>query len=162
MAEDTASSENEVEQQVSLQPPIVGGTNRILAAQAQLTERQAKFMFWHNTREMAQDSLKGAARNWREALERQLTAPLPGVVPSVPQVVTWERFVKGFNDQYCSESYALEQEIAFTRLEQGTMTVPEYEARFATLSRYAPDFVVGSDAKKCNRFWLGLSPNVAK
>ncbi|KAH7835041.1 hypothetical protein Vadar_022305 [Vaccinium darrowii] len=82
---------------------------------------------------MARDT--GAARNWREAPKRKLTAPSPRVIPTVPQVVTWERFVKGFNDHYCPESYRLEQEIAFTRLEQGTMTVPEYEARFAALSR---------------------------
>ncbi|KAH7851763.1 hypothetical protein Vadar_016257 [Vaccinium darrowii] len=219
--EDGASSGNEVEQQVPLQRPIVGDTDRVLAAlaqftkrQAEFTERQAEFMLWQNTREMAWDSgtgllerfkklftvefegtvspsdaeewlkavervldamgvtdaqrvtsatfsLKGEARNWWEALKRQLTAPLPGVVPAVPQVVTWERFVRGFNDQYCPESYRLEQEAVFIRLEQDTMTVPEYEARFAALSRYAPE-LVDTDAKRCRRFRLGLNPDVFK
>ncbi|KAH7854180.1 hypothetical protein Vadar_011106 [Vaccinium darrowii] len=213
-AEDGASSGNEVEQQIPLQPPIVGNADRVLAALAQFTERQAEFMLWQNTREMARDSgtgllerfkklftvefegtvlpsdveewlkavervldamgvtdaqrvtlatfsLKGEARNWWEALKRQLTAPLPGVVPAVPQVVTWERFVRGFNDQYCPESYRLEQEAAFIRLEQVTMTVPEYEARFAALSRYAPE-LVDTDAKRCRQFRLGLNPDVFK
>ncbi|KAH7851345.1 hypothetical protein Vadar_010236 [Vaccinium darrowii] len=229
MAEDAASSENEVEQPVPLQPPIVGDADRVLAALAQFTERQAEFMMWQNTRDMTRDSgtgllerfkklftvefegtlspndaeewlkavervldamesyknsisvphnrrlqrywlfnvtlatftLKGEARNWWEALKRQLIAPLPGVVPAVPQVVTWERFVRGFNDQYCPESYRMEQEAAFIRLEQGTMTVPEYEAKFAALSRYALE-MVDTDAKRCRRLRLGLNPNVLK
>ncbi|KAH7842109.1 hypothetical protein Vadar_001570 [Vaccinium darrowii] len=214
MAEDASSSENEVEQPVPLQLPIVGDADRVLAALARFTERQAEFMMWQNTREMTRDSgtgllerfkklftvefegtvspsdaeewlkavervldamevtdtqrvtlatftLKGEARNWWEALKRQLTAPLPGVEPAVPQVVTWERFVKGFNDQYCPESYRMEQEAAFIRLEQGTMTVPEYEAKFAALSRYALE-MVDTDAKRCRRFRLGLNPNVLK
>ncbi|KAH7833281.1 hypothetical protein Vadar_004746 [Vaccinium darrowii] len=69
---------------------------------------------------LATFSLKGEAWNRWEALNRQLTAPLHGVVPAVPQVVTWGRFVRGFNDQYCLESYRLEQETAFTRLEPGS------------------------------------------
>ncbi|KAH7865082.1 hypothetical protein Vadar_001991 [Vaccinium darrowii] len=203
MAEDAASSENEVEQPVPLQPPVVGDADRVLAALAQFTERQAEFMMWQNAREMTRDSgtgllerfkklftvefertvspgdaeewlkavervldamevtdtqrvtlatfsLKGEARNWWEALKRQLIAPLPGVKPAVPQVVTWERFVKGFNDQYCPKSYRMEQEAAFIRLEQGTMTVPECEAKFAALSRYALE-MVDTDAKRCRR-----------
>ncbi|KAG5552267.1 hypothetical protein RHGRI_010372 [Rhododendron griersonianum] len=49
-------------------------------------------------------SLKGNARDWWESLERQLTAPLLGVIPTVPRVVMWERFVKGFNDHYFPKS----------------------------------------------------------
>ncbi|KAH7865515.1 hypothetical protein Vadar_007640 [Vaccinium darrowii] len=55
----------------------------------------------------------------------------------------------------------MEQEAAFIRLEQGTMTVPEYEAKFAALSRYALE-MVDTDAKRCRRFRLGLNPNVLK
>ncbi|KAH7866352.1 hypothetical protein Vadar_019277 [Vaccinium darrowii] len=186
MAEDAASNENEVEQPVPLQLPIVGDADRVLAALAQFTERQAEFMMWQNAREMTRDSgtgllerfkklftvefertvSPGDAEEWLKAVERvldamELIAPLPGVKPAVPQVVTWERFVKGFNDQYCPESYRMEQEAAFIRLEQGTMTVPEYEAKFAALSRYALE-MVDTDAKRCRRFRLGLNPNVLK
>ncbi|KAF7140894.1 hypothetical protein RHSIM_Rhsim06G0111500 [Rhododendron simsii] len=109
---------------------------------------------------LATFNLKGTARNWWEALQRQLTAPLPGVTPVVQRVVTWERFVKGFNDQYCPQSYRFRQEAAFSHLQQGDMTVPEYEARFAELSEYAP-YMVDTEVKKCNRFRLGLSSQVA-
>ncbi|XP_058181177.1 uncharacterized protein LOC131299607 [Rhododendron vialii] len=57
---------------------------------------------------LATFSLKGNARDWWESLERQLTAPLPGVIPAVPQVVTWEHFVKGFNDHYFLKSWKCE------------------------------------------------------
>lgn len=110
---------------------------------------------------MATFTLKGEARNWWEALKRQLIAPLPGVVPAVPQVVTWERFVRGFNDQYCPKSDRLEQEATFTHLEQGTMTIPEYEARFAALSRYAPE-MVDTDANRCKQFRQGLNLDMCK
>ncbi|XP_058219401.1 uncharacterized protein LOC131329968 [Rhododendron vialii] len=40
------------------------------------------------------------------------------------------------------------------------MTVPEYEARFAKLSKYAPD-LVSTEEKRCQRFRKGLLPKVA-
>ncbi|KAF7150567.1 hypothetical protein RHSIM_Rhsim02G0129900 [Rhododendron simsii] len=212
-AENVASSGDEVEQpQVPLQAPVVGDTERILAAMAQYTEQQAALMQLQTAQAaergtgtgllerfrklfttefggsvspgeakewlkavvrvfdamgvtdaqkvtLATFNLKGTARNWWEALQRQLTAPLPGVTPVVQRVVTWERFVKGFNDQYCPQSYRFRQEAAFSHLQQGDMTVPEYEARFAELSEYAPD-MVDTEVKKCKRFRLGLSPKV--
>ncbi|KAG5549121.1 hypothetical protein RHGRI_014480 [Rhododendron griersonianum] len=109
---------------------------------------------------LATFNLKGTARTWWEALQRQLTAPLPGVTPVVRRVVTWERFVQGFNDQYCPQSYQLRQEANFTHLVQGDMTVSEYEARFAELSKYAPE-LVDTEARKCKRFRSGLSSKVA-
>ncbi|KAG5564198.1 hypothetical protein RHGRI_000407 [Rhododendron griersonianum] len=108
---------------------------------------------------LATFNLKRTARTWWEALLRQLTAPLPGVTPVVRRVVTWERFVQGFNDQYCPQSYQLRQEANFTHLVQGDMTVSEYEARFAELSEYAPE-LVDTEARKCKRFRLGLSSKV--
>ncbi|XP_058195949.1 uncharacterized protein LOC131312301 [Rhododendron vialii] len=109
---------------------------------------------------LATFSLKGSAWDWWESFERQWIAPLPGVIPAVPQVVTWERFVKGFNDHYFPKSWKLDQEVAFIELRQNGMTVPEYEARFAKLSKYAPD-LVNTEEKRCQRFRKGLSLKVA-
>ncbi|KAH7849787.1 hypothetical protein Vadar_022939 [Vaccinium darrowii] len=74
-------------------------------------------------------SLKGEALIWWEAIQRQLAAPLP--------------------------------EAAFITLEQEKekMTVPEYEAKFNALSRYASD-LVDTNEKKCRRFKAGLEMNV--
>ena len=110
---------------------------------------------------LATFSLRGKARTWWEALKRQLTAPLPGVIPAMPRMVTWGQFVKGFNDQYCPMSYRLEQEAAFIHLHQGSMTIAEYEDKFAALSEYAKE-LVDTEEKKCKRFRMGLSPEVRK
>ncbi|KAH7865535.1 hypothetical protein Vadar_007967 [Vaccinium darrowii] len=40
---------------------------------------------------------KGEALHWWEATERLLTMPMPGVVPAVPQRITWARFQRGLN-----------------------------------------------------------------
>ncbi|KAH7865392.1 hypothetical protein Vadar_005987 [Vaccinium darrowii] len=108
---------------------------------------------------LATFSLRGEALVWWEAIQRLMTAPLPNVQPSVPQVITWTRFVKAFNDQYFPEAYQFEQEAAFINLKREGMSVPEYEAKFHALSRYAPD-LVDTDAKKCRRFRLGLDADV--
>ncbi|KAF7128193.1 hypothetical protein RHSIM_Rhsim11G0061300 [Rhododendron simsii] len=109
---------------------------------------------------LATFSLKGNARNWWESFERQWTAPLPGIISAVPRVVTWERFVKGFNDHYFPKSWKLDQEAAFIELKQDSMTVPEYEARFAKLSKHAPN-LVNTEEKRCQQFRKGLSSKVA-
>ena len=44
-------------------------------------------------------------------------------------------------------SYRFQKESEFIRLEQGTATVVEHEARFTALSRYTPDLVRTEDAK---------------
>ncbi|KAH7846338.1 hypothetical protein Vadar_012677 [Vaccinium darrowii] len=128
------------------------GVERVLVAMAVTDEQRVT---------LATFSLKGEALVWWEAIQRQLTAPLPGVQPPVPQVVTWERFVKAFNDQYFPEAYRFEQEATFIALDQKKekMTVPEYEAKFNALSWYASD-LVDTDEKKCRRFKAGLETNV--
>ncbi|KAH7847302.1 hypothetical protein Vadar_024438 [Vaccinium darrowii] len=108
---------------------------------------------------LATFSLNGEALVWWEATQRLMTAPLLDVQPPVPQVITWARFVKAFNDQYFPEAYRFEQEAAFINLKREGMSMPEYEAKFNALSRYAPD-LVDTDAKKCRRFRLGLDDDV--
>lgn len=77
--------------------------------------------------------LRGVTLNWWEAINRQLTAPLPGVIRPMLQQVTWEKFVKAFNDKYCPESYKYDQEAEFINCKQGRTSVAKYEAKFAAL-----------------------------
>ena len=62
---------------------------------------------------LASFNLKGEALYWWEAYHRQLTMPVMGDATALPRVVTWELFVKGFNDQYCPATYRLDQQNAF-------------------------------------------------
>ena len=48
------------------------------------------------------------------------------------------------------------KEDEFINLKQGEMTVVQYEAKFANLSKYAPD-MVRTEAKRKRRFLIGLT-----
>ncbi|XP_058185904.1 uncharacterized protein LOC131303129 [Rhododendron vialii] len=108
---------------------------------------------------LATFTLKGQALLWWEGSQRLLSAPLPGIQPPVPQVITWARFVKAFNDRYCPVTYRFQQEADFINLKQGSMSVAEYEAKFNALSAYATD-MVNIEEKKGRRFRGGLEDNV--
>ncbi|XP_058208197.1 uncharacterized protein LOC131321211 [Rhododendron vialii] len=108
---------------------------------------------------LATFTLKGQALIWWEGSQRLLSAPLPGIQPPVPQVITWARFVRAFNDRYCPETYRFQQEADFINLKQGSMSVAEYEAKFNALSAYATD-MVDTEEKKSRRFRGGLEDNV--
>ncbi|XP_058189263.1 uncharacterized protein LOC131306852 [Rhododendron vialii] len=108
---------------------------------------------------LATFTLKGQALIWWEESQRLLSAPLPGIQPPMPQVITWARFVKAFNDHYCPETYRFQQEAYFINLKQGSMSVAEYEAKFNALSAYATD-MVDTEEKKGRRFRGGLEDNV--
>ena len=64
-----------------------------------------------------------------------------------------------FNDAYCL-AWVKEQKVyEFVELVQGAKIVAQYEAKFATLSRYAPK-LVSTEAKKAAKFQRGLRANI--
>ncbi|XP_056172378.1 uncharacterized protein LOC130139447 [Syzygium oleosum] len=68
---------------------------------------------------------------------------------------TWVGFTENFYGKYFSES-ARERKIAeFMRLRQGQMTIDQYEAEFARLSKFAPRMVERPE-DKARRFREGL------
>ncbi|XP_024024260.1 uncharacterized protein LOC112092398 [Morus notabilis] len=69
--------------------------------------------------------------------------------------MTWEQFEALFNEQFFSQSYRDETAMEFMGLQQGEMTVREYEARFNELSRFAPS-LIESERMKCLKFEKGL------
>ena len=106
---------------------------------------------------LASFNLKGDALAWWENYYRQLTTVDDGVAP---RVVTWDMFVRGFNNKYCPPSYRLDRENTFLYLKQGSRSVAEYEAEFASLSRFAVD-LVSTDERRCQRFRHGLNEGIA-
>ncbi|XP_030473584.1 uncharacterized protein LOC115691148 [Syzygium oleosum] len=74
-------------------------------------------------------------------------------------VQTWAAFTESFYGKYFSES-AQERKLAeFMRLRQGQMTVDQYEAEFARLSKFAPRMVENLQ-DKVRRFRDGLKPDL--
>ncbi|KAH7839970.1 hypothetical protein Vadar_010766 [Vaccinium darrowii] len=151
--------------------------DKVLASMAQQSEQQVEFMLSQTQQAIAAVSGIGLLEKFKnlfttrfegsvnpidaENLLRGVERVLVAMRPLVPQVITWERFVNAFNNQYFPEAYRFEQEAAFVTLEQEKekMTIPEYEAKFSALSRYASD-LVDTNEKKCRRFKAGLETNV--
>ncbi|KAL3732870.1 hypothetical protein ACJRO7_022394 [Eucalyptus globulus] len=71
----------------------------------------------------------------------------------------WNAFLEVFNEKYFSDCAREVKMVEFQRLRQGTMTVDQYEAKFAELSQYAPE-LVQRPSDRARRFRDGLRPEV--
>jgi hypothetical protein len=95
---------------------------------------------------MAVFQLKGSALLWWKTLLPQLNMAVDDV--------SWELFEERFRERYLSEEFIERQLNEFNALRQGGRTVPEYEACFMELLRYAPH--LNTEKLKVNRFVFGL------
>ena len=73
--------------------------------------------------------------------------------------VGWDEFVRFFRAKFVPEHIQDKMEQEFLSLTQGSMTVLEYEARFAELSKYAPH-IVADERRKAKKFVMGLKPSL--
>ncbi|KAL5810582.1 hypothetical protein ACOSQ4_027150 [Xanthoceras sorbifolium] len=76
--------------------------------------------------------LKDRAKDWWKALQRRH-----------PEGITWVDFQREFKD----------------RLEQGSLSVAEYEKKFSNLIRVV-SFIADNEERKANRFAVGLNPKI--
>src|SRR5262249_43941028 len=53
-------------------------------------------------------------------------------------VITWEEFLMAFREKYFPRHVRDKKEKEFLNLEQGAMSVMDYEAKFSELEKYAP------------------------
>uniref|UniRef100_A0A2N9FT08 Reverse transcriptase n=1 Tax=Fagus sylvatica TaxID=28930 RepID=A0A2N9FT08_FAGSY len=67
--------------------------------------------------------------------------------------------LQAFYEKYFPTSVRRQKEREFIKLEQGNMTVSQYEAEFARLARFAPTLVAEEDSK-ARRFEEGLRPRI--
>jgi hypothetical protein len=91
--------------------------------------------------------LKGSALLWWKTLLPQLNV--------VVEDVSWELFEERFRERYLSEEFIECQLNEFNALRQGGHTVPENEAHFMELLRYAPHLNI--EKIKVNRFVFSLN-----
>ncbi|MQL70349.1 hypothetical protein Taro_002646 [Colocasia esculenta] len=73
--------------------------------------------------------------------------------------VAWDEFVRLFRSKFIPEHIQDKMEQEFLTLTQGFMTLLEYEARFAELSKYAPH-IVADEHRKVKKFVMGLKPSL--
>ncbi|XP_058080652.1 uncharacterized protein LOC131228810 [Magnolia sinica] len=95
---------------------------------------------------LATYALEGEADIWWEGMLRR--------VPSDYEW-TWNEFKKRFNEKYFPPFYRHEKISEFLKLEQGNMTVSQYEVCFDELSRYVPK-AVEDEEYKLEKFKIGL------
>ena len=73
-----------------------------------------------------------------------------------PPVLTWEDFLREFNEKYAPAVYKREKRREFIELKQGNnMSVAEYRLKFTQLSVYALN-LISSEEEKCQKFEEGL------
>ncbi|MQL98078.1 hypothetical protein Taro_030780 [Colocasia esculenta] len=73
--------------------------------------------------------------------------------------VAWDGFVRLFRAKFVPENIQDRMKQEFLSLTQGSLTVLEYEARFAELSKYAPH-IVTDDRMKAKKFMMGMKSSL--
>ncbi|KAH7571869.1 hypothetical protein JRO89_XS04G0158800 [Xanthoceras sorbifolium] len=89
--------------------------------------------------------LKDKAKDWWKALQRRH-----------PKGVSWADFRREFSEKFYPKSYRDARVEEFFRLEQGSMSVADYERRFSELIRVVP-YIADNEEEKANRFAVGLN-----
>ncbi|XP_060183084.1 uncharacterized protein LOC132613039 [Lycium barbarum] len=78
-----------------------------------------------------------------------------------PPVLTWNDFVKEFHMKYVPPAYHDAKKKEFFNLEQGGMSIAEYQQKFLRISRYAGG-IINNEKDKCRRFEDGLNNSIRK
>ncbi|KAL5760554.1 hypothetical protein ACOSQ2_019392 [Xanthoceras sorbifolium] len=76
-----------------------------------------------------------------------------------PEGITWADFQRKFKDRFYPKSYKDTQIEEFFRLEQGSLSVVEYEKKFSDLIRAVP-FTADNEEQKANKFAVGLNSRI--
>ena len=73
--------------------------------------------------------------------------------------MSWAQFKEEFIDKFVPASYRDAKAEEFFRLEQGILSVTDYERSFSELVRHVP-FIRDDELSKTKRFIVGLSPAI--
>ncbi|KAL0556514.1 hypothetical protein IC582_005028 [Cucumis melo] len=84
---------------------------------------------------------------WWETTERMLGGDV--------SQITWQQFKESFYAKFFSASLRDAKRQEFLNLEQGDMTVEQYDAEFDMLSRFAPE-MMATEAARADKFVRGL------
>ncbi|KAL0543736.1 hypothetical protein IC582_018840 [Cucumis melo] len=84
---------------------------------------------------------------WWETTERMLGSDV--------SQITWQQFKESFYAKFFSASLRDAKRQEFLNLEQGDMTVEQYDAEFDMLSRFAPE-MIATEAARADKFVRGL------
>ena len=94
---------------------------------------------------------EGAARHWWSTVVARWTR--------TETAKTWENFRTEFLDKYVPRWEIDRRRNEFARLEQGNLTVEQYDAEFTRLLRYVP-YYQDDEREKARLFYQGLKPEL--
>ncbi|XP_030459066.1 uncharacterized protein LOC115679593 [Syzygium oleosum] len=142
-----------VEQFLKLKPPKFNGKGDPEPATLWVEELEKAFELLGCTEEekVAVYQLQGNASDWWKATR--------GRIFPEGMVQNWDAFVEAFNVKYFSKNAQEKKMAEFIRLRKNQMTVDQYEAEFARLSKFAPR-MVENHVDKARRFRDGLKPKL--
>ncbi|XP_043694196.1 uncharacterized protein LOC122644893 [Telopea speciosissima] len=95
--------------------------------------------------------LQGEADLWWQTTKRILEG----------QLVTWAQFLELFREKYFPITVRQAKAAEFIKLQQGSMTVIDYEKKFEELSHYTPH-LVATDVDKARLFESGLNNGIQR
>ncbi|XP_039173382.1 uncharacterized protein LOC120295849 [Eucalyptus grandis] len=144
-----------VEQFLKLKPPKFTGAGdpEAIALWIQGLEKAFALFMCSETEKvvLAVYQLEGVASTWWRTTQ--------GAIFPEGVALEWNAFVEAFNGKYFSETAKEMKMVEFQRLRQCSMTVDQYEAKFAELSQYAPE-LVENPTNQGRRFRDGLRPEL--
>ncbi|KAL3714378.1 hypothetical protein ACJRO7_006325 [Eucalyptus globulus] len=144
-----------VEQFLKLNPPQFTGIGdpEVATSWIKKLEKAFALLVCNETEKvlLATYQLDGVADTWWKTT-RETIFP-EGVVPE------WNAFREAFNVKYFSETAKEVKMAEFQRLRQGSLTVDQYEAKFAELSQYAPE-LIANPVNRARRFREGFKPDL--
>ena len=100
-------------------------------------------------------ALIGEAKQWWKGVR--------GLLESARTPITWETFQNAFLEKYFPANVKDAKELEFMKLEQGSMSVDAYVAKFDELCRFSAYYKLNPDERlKCTKFEGGLRPELLR
>ncbi|XP_058103482.1 uncharacterized protein LOC131247053 [Magnolia sinica] len=99
---------------------------------------------------LATFTLEGEAELWWKLVKKEAGSSI---------VWSWSMYSDKFDQKYFPDSIQEKMVSEFISLEQGSLSVPQYEARFIELSRFTSDLISTPSMKAC-KFEKGLHPGL--
>ncbi|XP_057779913.1 uncharacterized protein LOC130998515 [Salvia miltiorrhiza] len=152
-----AESGNEVVAQFrSMAPPTLKGNEGPLGTEEWMRQMERIFNYMRCRDDSkvtcAAFQLIDDAGHWWESETAALTE-------EQVRAISWRTFKEKVMGKYFPKAFRKQKEIELMNLEQGNLTVLEYEQKFTQLARFAPH-LVDTDEKKAWTFENGLRPEI--
>ncbi|GAB2292963.1 hypothetical protein Dimus_038231 [Dionaea muscipula] len=100
---------------------------------------------------LASFMLKEAAEFWWDGIQRRYH--------DRGEVIDWTTFMMEFENKYFTSHIQNQKKAELLALRQGSMTIPEYDAKFAELERFAPELVT-TEPQRMFLFLNGMDPDL--